>query len=332
MPARKIIDDEKEYFPEYHDDPSLRVVYLEARNHILFLWLGNVGVRLTLFKLLQGIDLQNVPLVATVYQYLETKGKINYGCFTTGSKKEEGPVLSRSDNPFKGKVCVIGAGMAGLITARQLQYFGYEVEIIEARNRIGGRVLTIGKPFKHPVDLGAMITTGICGNPCHILTRQLKLTEYELKVDRTSKLYSGDGGNEIDKSEDEVGDYLFNDLLAHATENRLRYRREEKLDAFEREWKQKHIKSTSTAKTELNVREGANTDISYGTNDGNNIILLPGGTGTAQSNESGSNDQNREVRYDRSRSGRKRKCIDYSNVSSSIDLAIGKLSVHIDCT
>ena len=43
--------------------------------------------------------------------------------------EKAGPLLTRDENPFKGKVCVLGAGIAGLITARQLKYFGYDVEI-----------------------------------------------------------------------------------------------------------------------------------------------------------------------------------------------------------
>lgn len=40
------------------------------------------------------------------------------------------------------KVIVIGAGFAGLIAARELQTVGIEVEILEARERIGGRAWT----------------------------------------------------------------------------------------------------------------------------------------------------------------------------------------------
>jgi len=35
---------------------------------------------------------------------------------------------------------VVGAGMAGLSCAQQLKYFGFEVKVIEARSRVGGRV------------------------------------------------------------------------------------------------------------------------------------------------------------------------------------------------
>ena len=41
-----------------------------------------------------------------------------------------------------GRVVVIGAGLSGLAAAYELSRAGYEVTVVEARNRIGGRVLT----------------------------------------------------------------------------------------------------------------------------------------------------------------------------------------------
>jgi monoamine oxidase len=38
----------------------------------------------------------------------------------------------------KGKVVIIGAGMSGLTVAKVLVANGWEVEILEARDRIGG--------------------------------------------------------------------------------------------------------------------------------------------------------------------------------------------------
>jgi monoamine oxidase len=47
------------------------------------------------------------------------------------------------DKPKGKRVCVIGAGLAGLACAYELRAAGYEVQVVEARNRIGGRVLTL---------------------------------------------------------------------------------------------------------------------------------------------------------------------------------------------
>lgn len=51
-------------------------------------------------------------------------------------------------------VVVIGAGFAGLVAARELQTAGIEVEVIEARDRIGGRAWTEER-MGHALELGA---------------------------------------------------------------------------------------------------------------------------------------------------------------------------------
>ncbi|MCA9920639.1 MAG: FAD-dependent oxidoreductase, partial [Anaerolineales bacterium] len=40
------------------------------------------------------------------------------------------------------KILVIGAGMAGIMAARTLHDAGYDVTILEARDRLGGRTHT----------------------------------------------------------------------------------------------------------------------------------------------------------------------------------------------
>ncbi len=56
------------------------------------------------------------------------------------------------------RVIVVGAGMAGLTAAYELQRAGHQPVVLEARARVGGRVLTIREPFSHGLygEAGAM--------------------------------------------------------------------------------------------------------------------------------------------------------------------------------
>jgi monoamine oxidase len=56
------------------------------------------------------------------------------------------------------KILIIGAGMAGLVAAYELQKAGYEPCILEARQRVGGRIYTLREAFSHGLyaEVGAM--------------------------------------------------------------------------------------------------------------------------------------------------------------------------------
>ena len=55
---------------------------------------------------------------------------------------------------------VIGAGTAGLMAARELSNAGVNVLVLEARDRIGGRVHTDTTFAPHPVEFGAEFIHG----------------------------------------------------------------------------------------------------------------------------------------------------------------------------
>jgi len=63
--------------------------------------------------------------------------------------------------PRKPTVIVIGAGAAGLSAAAALGEAGLAVAVLEARERIGGRIITLRDPVcQSPVELGAEFVHG----------------------------------------------------------------------------------------------------------------------------------------------------------------------------
>jgi monoamine oxidase len=80
-------------------------------------------------------------------------------------------------------VLVLGAGAAGLMAARRLGDAGLAVHVVEARDRIGGRVWTYHDPASNvPVELGAEF---VHGRPPEIfeLVKQANLPVYEADGD-----------------------------------------------------------------------------------------------------------------------------------------------------
>jgi monoamine oxidase len=57
------------------------------------------------------------------------------------------PGLLAVQSPSRPRVIVLGAGLAGLSAAAELDRAGFDVLILEARTRAGGRVYTIREPF-----------------------------------------------------------------------------------------------------------------------------------------------------------------------------------------
>jgi monoamine oxidase len=57
-------------------------------------------------------------------------------------------------DPEKTQVIIVGAGIAGLAAAKDLQDSGYSVIVLEANNRIGGRIYT-DRSLGFPLEIGA---------------------------------------------------------------------------------------------------------------------------------------------------------------------------------
>src|ERR1700678_111199 len=89
-------------------------------------------------------------------------------------------------------VVIIGAGIAGLAAGRLLASAGRRVAIIEARDRVGGRIHTRHLAPDIPIELGAEF---IHGQPPALwaLIRAANLSTYELEGSELK--YEGGGRN-----------------------------------------------------------------------------------------------------------------------------------------
>jgi monoamine oxidase len=86
------------------------------------------------------------------------------------------------------RVIVIGAGIAGLAAARDLQAAGWQVTVVEARDRIGGRIHTSRLWPDLPMDLGASWIHGTTGNPLTDLADTIGAARVETSYDRSITL------------------------------------------------------------------------------------------------------------------------------------------------
>ena len=69
-------------------------------------------------------------------------------------------------------VAIVGAGVAGLTAARALMSAGKSVQVIEARDRIGGRAFTDSTTFGFPFDHGAQRIEAGKANPAMAIVRE----------------------------------------------------------------------------------------------------------------------------------------------------------------
>ena len=80
---------------------------------------------------------------------------------------------------------VIGAGLSGLAAAQELHRRGHEVIVVEARERIGGRIWTSTQWADMPLDFGATWIHGPQGNPLTDLAEQINAKRLTTSYDRT---------------------------------------------------------------------------------------------------------------------------------------------------
>ena len=120
----------------------------------------------------------------------------------------------------KIKIVIIGAGAAGLAAGSLLTKHGFDVTVLEARNRIGGRMHT-DYSFGIPFDLGASWIHGTEGNPivdlAHQCNARYMLTNFEKRLlfSKDKKIISPAEFNEFREYFDKIIEAA--SRLAHST-------------------------------------------------------------------------------------------------------------------
>ena len=140
-------------------------------------------------------------------------------CITGCGSSSTPPVVPPSPPANAKKVIAIGAGMSGIKAANQLANAGLQVQVLEARNRIGGRTWS-DKSLGATLDLGASWIHGISGNPIYNLARSVDVPLVEWDYDnQTTYDANGSTDNEIDAKIEDANNAIMRTMSSAPTDD-----------------------------------------------------------------------------------------------------------------
>lgn len=213
-------------------------VYLNIRNGILRLWHRNPSVSVNVDEAIGcARDERWTRLACFAWEWLVRRGYINFGCVDPPAVRRLAKGKAKASQ--RETIVVVGGGMAGLSTARQLtnlfQHYPDHptprIIVLEARHRLGGRIYShpltsmrsaILTPEQRPTaEMGAHIIIGYeGGNPLDAIIRgQLALDYHSLRD--LSTLYDVDG-TPVNGTNDVMMEKLYNDILDRTGAYRLK--------------------------------------------------------------------------------------------------------------
>ena len=154
-------------------------------------------IRDNLFKVLHRLDEQgnlgNIPSLRNLYS--KSGDQTSFPALEPGKLPSRSKEASR-DLPQDTKVCIVGAGCAGLYAALIFDHLGIKYDLLEANNRPGGRVLThYFSTRKHDYyDIGAMRFPNVppMERTFDLFERTgVPLIDYHLSGPKNPKCYNG---------------------------------------------------------------------------------------------------------------------------------------------
>ncbi|KAG8527000.1 uncharacterized protein KY384_008429 [Bacidia gigantensis] len=220
--------------------------YLNIRNRILRLWVRNPLVQVTAEEAVGCTSTSRwVGMAKFAYEWLVRRGYINFGCLEIPCPPDLRVKKYKLKRAKRKTIAIVGAGMAGLGCARQLEGLIHHYQerwttageeppnviLLEGRNRVGGRLYSHplknqnaqGIPDRHrcTAEMGAHIIIGFDhGNPLSMIIRGQLAVHYHTLRDNSS-LYDIDG-RVVDGQRDRMVEALYNDCLDRASAYRHR--------------------------------------------------------------------------------------------------------------
>ncbi|XP_023231104.1 lysine-specific histone demethylase 1B-like [Centruroides sculpturatus] len=144
----------------------------QVLNNVIALWNLNPQEWLTMKKVTEHLICRGLARIRCLYEaerilkYFTRRGIVNFGIVIP-------PVDYKYFSiPPEENVIVIGAGISGIGAARHICNLGIQVQVLEGRDRIGGRIWD-DKSLGVIVGKGAHIVTGVINNPLTVIAEQV---------------------------------------------------------------------------------------------------------------------------------------------------------------